>query len=133
MNPSTEPAPSASRKYHLRTALFMGGYVAVNVAAITGAFDTMKAPGTWAFALVVAAPVIGQLWALLAFLRDSDEFVRALSAKRFIVAAGVALAVSSAWGFMELYAAAPHVSPAMVFPLFWAAFGLVSPFIRTTH
>ena len=128
---STSSSPS--RKHGIRTAYFMGGYVAVNVAAITGAFDDMRPPATWFFALIVAAPIIGQICSILAWMRESDEFIRALAAKRFIVAAGITLALSSAWGFMELYAAAPHVSAAMVFPLFCAAFGLVTPFIRTSH
>ena len=125
--------PGPSRKYAIRSAFFMGGYLAVNAAAITGAFDDMKPPGTWAFALVVAAPIIDQIRAMMIWMRDSDEFIRALAAKRFIAAAGITLALSSAWGFMELYAGAPHVSAAMVFPLFCAAYGLVTPFIRTTH
>ena len=122
-----------NKKYFIRSFLFMAAYVAVNAAAITGAFDGMKPPGTWAFSLVVAAPIIGHLWAVLAWMRDSDEFVRALAAKRFVVAAGVAIAIASMWGFMEIYAKAAHVSAAMIYPLLWVAFGTVSPFIRTTH
>ncbi|RYX82243.1 hypothetical protein EON83_20485 [bacterium] len=122
-----------TRKYLLRTTLFMGGYAAVNIAAITGAFDDLHGPGAVLFALVVAAPIIGQIWSLIVWMRDSDEFVRALMAKRFIVATGVTLAVASAWGLLELYAGAPHVSAAMVYPMFWAAFGVVSPLIRTSH
>lgn len=124
---------TTNKKYLIRAALFMSGYVAVNLAAITGALDTLKPPGTWAFALVVAAPVIGHLWAFLVWMRDSDEFARALAGKRFIVATGLVFAIASVWGFMELYAKAPHVSAAMLYPLFWAAFGTVSPLIRTTH
>jgi len=122
-----------NKKYLIRAALFMGAYVAVNVAAITGAFDGMKSPGTWAFALIVAAPIIGHIWAFLVWMRDSDEFVRTLAAKRFIVATGVTLAITSVWGLLELYAKAPHISAAMVYPLLWAAFGTVTPFIRTSH
>lgn len=107
--------------------------MAVNVAAITGAFDGLKPPGTWGLALVVTAPIIGHIWATLAWMRDSDEFVRALAAKRFVVATGATLAIVSIWGFMELYAKAPHVSAAMVYPLLWASFGLSSSFIRTSH
>lgn len=122
-----------NRKYAIRAALFLGAYVAINLAAISGAFEGMRPRGAWGFSLVVAAPVIGHIWSYLAWMRDSDEFVRALTAKRFIVATGVALAVASIWGFMELYAKAPHVSAAMVYPLLWLCFGLVSPFIRTSH
>lgn len=111
----------------------MTGYLAVNAAALTGAFDGMRAPGTWGFALVAAAPVIGQIWALLAYMRDGDEFVRGLAACRFIIASGISLALASAWGFMELYAGARHLPAAWLFPLFCAAFGLVSPFVRSTR
>jgi hypothetical protein len=122
-----------ARKYRIRSNLFLGGYVAVNLAAILGAFDDMKSPATWVFSWIVAAPVVGHIWALLAWMRDSDEFVRALTAKRFIVASGLAMAIASAWGFMELYAKAPHVSAAMIYPLFWVTFGLASAFIHTTR
>jgi putative oxidoreductase len=122
-----------NKKYLVRAFLFLGAYVALNVAAITGAFDDMKPRGAWGFSLVVASPVIGHIWSYLAWMRNSDEFVRALTAKRFIVATGVTLAITSIWGFLELYAKAPHVSAAMVYPLLWAAFGIVTPFIRTSH
>jgi putative oxidoreductase len=128
------PSPAeTNRKYLIRAALFLGAYGAINLAAITGAFDDMRPRGAWGFSLAVAAPVIGHLWAYLVWMRDSDEFMRALTAKRFIMATGVTLAIASIWGFMELYAKAPHVSAAMVYPLLWLCFGLVSPFIRTSH
>jgi hypothetical protein len=111
----------------------MGGYVLINLAAITGAFDDMKSPATWIFALVVSAPVAGHLWAVLAWLRDSDEFVRTVAAKRLIVGTGITLALASAWGFLEIYAKAPHVPAALLLPLFWLSFATVTPFIRTSH
>jgi len=130
--PAVSPE-SANRRYLIRTFLFMGGYVAVNVAAIFGAFDDLKPRAAVAFALVVSAPLIGHIWAFLAWLRESDEFVRGVAVKRMVTAMGITLAVCSAWGLMELYAKAPHVSAAMVVPLFWLAYAVASPFIRTSH
>ena len=127
------PQTPAHRRYAVRTAAFMTGYVALNVAAIFGAFDDLQRPGAWVFALAVAAPVAGQIWATLAFMRDSDEFVRALTAKRFILASGLAMALFSAWGFAESYADAPHAPGWLVYALFWACYGLVTPFVRTTR
>ena len=124
---------AAHRRYNIRTAAFMTGYVAINVAAIFGAFDDVQRPGAWLLALAVAIPVAGQLWATLELIRDSDEYVRAITAKRFILAAGVAMALFSAWGFGESYAGAPHVPGWMIYPLFWASFGVISPFVRTTR
>lgn len=123
----------AHRRYTLRTAAFMSGYAAINMAAIAGAFDDLRGPGAWLMGLAVAAPVAGQIWATIALMNEADEFVRALTAKRFIVASGLAMAILSAWGFLESYAQAPHVPGWMIYPLFWAMFGLASPFIRTSR
>ena len=109
---------AAGRKYVFRTMAFMSGYVAVNVAAIFGAFDD------------IGSPVAGQLWATLSLMRESDEYVRALVAKQFIIAAGLAMALATAWGFGESYAGAYHVPAWMIYPLFWACFGLIAPFVR---
>lgn len=121
------------KKYVIRTLAFMGGYTAVNVAAIFGAFDDIGRTAGLALGLVVAAPVAGQIWATLALMAESDEFMRALLAKRFIVASGLAMAIATAWGFMESYGGAPHVPAWMIYPLFWALFGVVTPFIRTSR
>jgi len=127
-------ASSAHKRYVVRTVAFMTGYVAVNVAAIFGAFDDIDSPvAAWALALTVSAPVIGQIWATLALMRESDEFVRAVTAKQFILAAGAAMAVASVWGFGESYAAAPHIPAWIIYPLFWACFGVIAPFVRSSN
>lgn len=125
---------AAGKRYVVRTMAFMCGYVAVNVAAIFGAFDPIiHTPKAWALAAVVAAPVIGQLWATLSLMQESDEFVRTVIAKRFILAAGLAMAIATAWGFGESYADAPHQPAWLIYPLFWFCFGLVGPFARTSR
>lgn len=124
---------SPHRKYIVRTMAFMSGYTAINVAAIFGAFDDIGRTAGLVLGLAVAAPVAGQIWATLALMADSDEFVRALLAKRFIVASGLAMALATAWGFMESYGDAPHVPAWMIYPLFWALFGVVTPFIRSSR
>ncbi len=130
----TAASGRAHRSYLIRTAAFMAGYVALNVAAITGAFDGFQTgPAAWVLAVAVAAPVAGQIWATLALMGESDEFVRALTAKRFVLAAGAAMALFSGWGFAESYAGAPHAPGWLIYPLFWAAFGIVSPFVRTSR
>lgn len=124
----------ANRRYIVRTMAFMSGYVAINVAAVFGAFDPIiGTPAGMVLGLAVAAPIAGQIWATLALMSEADEFVRTLTAKRFIVAAGLALALFSGWGFMESYGDAPHAPGWMVYALFWGLYGLVSPFIRTSR
>ena len=120
---------SPSTAYTVRTLAFMGGYVALMGAAILGAFDDLSRPGAYAFALAAAAPVAGQIWATLVYMRDADEYLAALTARRFVVAAGLTLALWSGWGFGELFADLPHIEGSFVYPLFWALYGLVSPFL----
>ena len=127
-------AASAPRRYVIRTMAFMAGYVAVNMAAIFGAFDDIASPvAAWLLALTVSAPVAGQIWATLSLMKESDEFVRSLTAKQFILAAGIAMALFSAWGFGESYADAPHAPGWLIYPLFWGIYGLVSPFVKTSR
>ena len=125
---------AAHRRYVARTAGFMGVYVLLNIAAILGVLDALDGgPGAWLLALAVSLPIAGQIWATLALMAESDEFVRALTAKQFILAAGVAMGLFSAWGFAESYADAPHAPGWLVYVLFWAALGLTAPFIRTSR
>ncbi|RZJ05275.1 MAG: hypothetical protein EON89_04370 [Brevundimonas sp.] len=123
----------AHRRYVVRTMAFMGGYTLVNVATIFGAFDSIQGkPAAWALAAVVTAPVIGQLWATLSLMNESDEFMRALTAKQFILSTFLAFAIATLWGFGETYAGAPHIPAWMIYPLFWGCFGVVSPFVRSS-
>ncbi|MCR5874172.1 hypothetical protein LRS10_08365 [Phenylobacterium sp. J426] len=124
---------AANRRYVLRTWIFMGAYIALNLGAMFDILDSVQPPGTWLLAAAVSAQIAGQIWATLAFIQESDEFVRALTAKRFIVASGVAMSLFSFWGFLESYAAAPHIPGWMIYPLFWVAFCFASPFIRSTR
>lgn len=119
------------RRYIARTAAFMSLYTAINLLAIFGVFDRIVGqPIGWTLALAVAAPVLGQIWATLALLRESDEFLRAIATKIFVLGTGWTLALASAWGFGESYAGAPHIEAWLIYPLFWACCGLVTPFVR---
>lgn len=126
---------AAHRRYVIRTLAFMLPYMAICIAMMTtDAFDEiMGTPSAWLLAATVSAPVIGQIWATLALMRESDEFVRAVTAKQFIVAAGLAMAAATFWGFGETFAGAPHLPAWLIYPLFWGAFGVVSPFIRDSN
>ncbi len=125
----------AGRRYVLRTFAFMVPYVLICVSMmVTDAFDEVVGrPAGWVLAAAVSAPVIGQLWATLSLIRESDEFVRAVIAKQFIVSAGLAMALATFWGFAETFAAAPHLPGWLVYAAFWAIFGCVAPFIRGSN
>jgi hypothetical protein len=123
-----------SRRYVFRTLAFMGGYVAVMVFAMTDAWDDVKSPTAgWVLAFAASAPIVGQIWATLSLMNEADEFVRAVTARQFIIAAGLVMALATFWGFAESFAGAPHVEAWFVYPLFWACFGVVAPFVRTSR
>lgn len=124
---------TAGQRYRIRTVTSLGGYIAINGAAISGAFDDLTGPGKWGFALAVTAPVAAHIWATLRLMAESDEFIRALLAKRFVIASGLTMAIYTAWGFMESYAGAWHAPGWLVYGLFWAAYAVVSPFVRTSR
>ncbi|MCA3694496.1 hypothetical protein [Aquidulcibacter sp.] len=124
-----EQTPQA-KTYIIRTMVFMGLYVLINAGAIAGLMDGLPAPARWGLTALVSLPIAGQIWATLVMIRDSDEFIGAFLARQFILAAGIAMALFSAWGFAESYAGAAHVPGWMIYPLFWACFALVAPFAR---
>jgi len=126
---------AAHRRYVLRTMAFMIPYVLICVSMmVTDVFDeVIGKPAGWFLAAAVSAPVIGQLWATLSLIRDSDEFVRAVTAKLFIISAGLAMALATFWGFAETFAAAPHLPGWLIYAAFWGILGLVSPFVRTSN
>lgn len=134
MSAPEKPISSPSRRYAFRTIGFMSAYAAVNAAALFVGFDEIGSTAiAWAFALAVSAPVIAQIWATLTFMRESDEFVRSVVAKQFIMSAGAAMAIASVWGFGESYAAAYHVPAWFIYPLFWACFGVIAPFVKSSN
>ena len=130
----TRGGMAAHRRYVLRTFAFMIPYMLVCISMmVTDVFDeVIGKPAGWVLAAAVSAPIIGQIWATLSLISDSDEFVRAVTAKQFIVSAGIAMALATFWGFAESFAAAPHIPAWLIYPLFWASFGAVSPFIKAS-
>lgn len=129
-----KPTTAAQKRYVFRTLGFMGGYAGIMLAVIFGAFDDIQGtPAAWGLALTVTAPVVGQIWTTLAMMRESDEFVRAVMAKQFILAAGVAMALFTGWGFAESFADAPHAEGWLIYPLFWAALGVIAPFVKSSN
>jgi putative oxidoreductase len=125
----------AGRRYVLRTFAFMIPYMLICTSMmVTDAFDgIIGKPAGWVLALVVSAPVVGQIWATLSLMRESDEYVRAVIAKQFILAAGLAMAVATFWGFAETFANAPHLPGWLIYAAFWGLYGCVAPLIKASN
>ena len=84
-------------------------------------------------ALLPGLAVCGQLFVTLRLMARTDEFMRAMMAKRFIIAAGLTFAAATIWGFLETFADWPHLPLYVVYMAFWFFFGLVSPFVKSSR
>lgn len=126
---------STQATYHRSIALWTSLYAAL-VAAISWTplgEQFLSGPYAYLIAALPAVPVAGMMLSVLRHMNSADEFVRALLAKRFVVAAGLTFVGCAFWGFLESFARAPHIELWLVFPAFWAAFALVTPFVKTTR
>lgn len=124
----------AAKAYTRSVALWGAVYVAL-VVALSSARNAqwLVQPWNWLAAWTPAIPIAGVMLALLAFMRDSDEYVRSLTTRRLVVALLVTQVACSVWGFLEVYAGLQHLELYMVVPIFWGTYALVCPCIRTSR
>jgi hypothetical protein len=122
------------RHYIATTALLLAAFVAALLALAWGA-EAGRLPRAvlLALALVPPATVAAQFAAAWRLIAGQDEWVRALTAKRMIAAAGLAVTLAVAWSMAEEYLGLPHAPAWLLYPFFWGAFGLVTPLIRDSR
>jgi hypothetical protein len=113
----------------LNWLLFLGGVFLLTRIEARGAPDYQL----WALVLLLAGTVAGQFLAAYRLIAGQDEFVRGITTKRGIAAAGLTLCVAVFWGLAEQFLAVPQVPMWVLYPFFWGAFGIVTPFIRSSH
>jgi len=76
-------------------------------------------------AILPALPIMGALVYTGVYLaEEKDEFQRNLLVQSLLGGTGVILAVTTAWGYMEDFAHAPHADLIWVYPLFWLFAGI---------
>jgi hypothetical protein len=122
-----------SRSYVIAT-LALWGFFLLAIAALSWGSGRGQWPAAalWGLALVLAGSVAGQFMMAYRLITAQDEFIRGLTAKRMIGAAGVTITVAVLWGTAEQFIGARDLPMWVVYPLFWGAFGIVTPFIGTS-
>jgi len=116
----------AQRDYLRRFVPMMIAYAVLCFAApalisATGA----RGPVLWVIAVLPALPVIGVFWIIgQLFLKLRDEYVRMLEVRKALVATGLTLSLTTAWGFLEIYARAPHIPTFYVAVIWFAGLGV---------
>jgi hypothetical protein len=122
---------SPDREYLIGFSAWMVAYAALLMLSIL-IIREQSPQGLVLYALAVSPslPIGGTIWQVLRYMDRSDEYVRAIVTRRFVLATGVTLFLCTAWGFLESNAGLPHVDLYLVYPLFWGSFGVASAFVR---
>lgn len=124
----------ASRSYVLSSlALWAFFLFTIGVMSWGVRYGTIPAAALWALALVHAASVAGQFALAYRLIARQDEYVRWITAKRMIAAIGLTITIAVLAGVASQFLGAPRLPMWLVYPLFWGAFGIVTPFIRTSR
>ena len=113
----TDPA---LRAYLRRFFPTMALYV-ILVWASPFAIEATRATGPllWGIAILPALPLMAGFWIIGRLLIElRDEYIRMLQIRQALVATGFAMSAASAWGFLEVYADAPHL-PLFTVPILW--------------
>lgn len=116
----------AYRRYLGRSVFISVAYIAsVALAAALLPDDAEVGPLVIALALLPGLALIGWVWAMARLLIElNDEYLRMLEVRKVLVATGLVLAVTGAWGLVELFADVPRLPVFFVFPI-WCL-GLVA-------
>ena len=123
-----------SRTYVILSSANWLAFLAM-VAFLTWGGDDGRLPAfvLWSIVLVASATVGAQFFAAYRLVAAQDEYIRGITAKRGIAAGGVTITAAVLWGLAQQFLAVPQVPMWTVYPLFWGAFGIVTPFIRSSH
>lgn len=110
----------ATARYTKRMVLIAAAYVAgIVLASLTIDRAAPLGPLTIGLTLIPGAAMLAAIWAMGRFLTDlADEYLRMLEVRKFIVATGVTLAITSVWGLLELFSdSLPRLPVFYVFPI----------------
>ncbi|WP_031236390.1 membrane protein [Asticcacaulis sp. AC460] len=118
-----------------RYMIGMSFWMVLYAAALIGSILLIKSlqptgPLLYVLAVAPALPIGGTIIVFLRYIDAVDEYVRAITTRRFVIATGLTLFLCTAWGFLENNAGAHEFSLYLVYPLFWGLYGATSIFVR---
>ena len=120
-----------ARNYVIGLMAWMLAYAGLLVGTIYAIrYFNPEGPLLYALSILPSLPIGGSIWHILRHIEKSDEYVRAVLTRRFIITTGVTLFVTTAWGFLALYAKITPLDLYLVYALFWGLFGVISIFVR---
>ena len=125
----------AGRRYLKRFIPTMIVYVVAILAASFGfKLFQLSGPLAWAVAIAPALPILGVIAIMGLYIKEeTDEFQRNVLIEAMLWALGLTLAITTVWGFLEIYAQAPGLQSFWAFPIYCAVMGLSQPIIRARY
>jgi hypothetical protein len=125
-------ASEAARRFRRRQFTATAAYALLFFIALWMRFGLRLAgPAALAVSILPALPLVALVAVMGLYLREeTDEFERMVLAESALWGAGIMLAASTVWGFMETLAQAPHAFGWVWFPVWSAAMGLSQVVIR---
>lgn len=119
------PSP-ALRRYNTRILSLSVVYaLCLFVAVYAFKHHLLSGPLAWIVALAPALPVIGFFVVIGRYLiEERDEYLRDQMIRQALIATGIAMAIATAWGFLENFGLVGHVYAYYAAVIWFAGLGI---------
>lgn len=126
-----KPSNLAQRRYVSRMLVSAGFSILFSIGAKAAIrFGHLPHGVSYLIALLPAFPIIGALVVTGLYLaEENDEFQRQLLIESVLGGMGITLAGTTVWGYLEAMASVPHLDSIWIYPIFWLATGVCTPFV----
>jgi hypothetical protein len=125
----------ATRRYLYRFVPTMTAYVVFLLFA-EWAIHRFHPTGSLLYALAVlpAIPIVGIIVVVGLYLaEEKDEFQRNLLIQSMLWGLGAIMALTTVWGFLQIFTPIPRFQPYMTFPLFWCFQGIATGVLQKRY
>lgn len=125
----------AGRRYLKRFVPAMIAYFfAIFGASYSFRLLDLRGPAAWAMAIAPALPILAVIAIMGLYIKEeTDEFQRNVLVESMIWGFGITLAITTVWGFLEMYVHTPGLPSFWAFPIFCLAMGLSQLFVRRRY
>lgn len=122
-----------SRRYSMTSLLLWGGFLAALVAMQFASARGWPLGVQIVLALIPAATVVAQFRLAWALVDAQDEVVRAVLARRLMLAAAATITLAVAFAPLQGLLSLPQLPVWLIYPLFWGMLGVLSSFDRDSR
>lgn len=104
------------------------------VAALAFRYGHLHGIAAYPVAILPALPIIAAIiWTGVYLDEEKDEFQRNVLIQSMLGGMGATLAATTAWGYLEDFAGAPHLHLTIVYAIFWLFVVLAYPVVKLRY